>query len=204
MSNGIVTAEAHPTFHNYAVPNLQASKTILHPYSHLTFDTNHRKRSLSLRTQSRSIKTTPILAAVSSPYVRRENFYDLLGISESGTLKDIKHAYKQLARKYHPDVSPPDRTDEYTKKFIEVQEAYETLSDPNTRALYDIDMARGSYLPFAARRPSHYNEGWLGGYDWKQQWQSQLTELQRSTNGDSKRKVSWGSRMRMRAQARNS
>ncbi|KAL5702894.1 hypothetical protein ACHQM5_028056 [Ranunculus cassubicifolius] len=80
------------------------------------------------------------------------SFYELLGISESGSFSEIKQAYKHLARKYHPDVSPPDRTEEYTKRFIQVQEAYETLSDPNTRALYDRDMARGLHLAFSARK----------------------------------------------------
>ncbi|MBF6096444.1 J domain-containing protein, partial [Nocardia cyriacigeorgica] len=58
------------------------------------------------------------------------SFYELLGITESGTLPEIKQACKQLARKYHPDVSPPARVEEYTRRFIRVQEAYETLSDP--------------------------------------------------------------------------
>lgn len=80
------------------------------------------------------------------------SFYDLLGIPETGSLLDIKQAYKQLARKYHPDVSPPDRVEEYTQRFIRVQEAYEILSDPNRRALYDRDMAKGLHLAFSARR----------------------------------------------------
>lgn len=80
------------------------------------------------------------------------SFYDLLGIPETGSLMDIKHAYKQLARKYHPDVSPPGRVEEYTKRFIQVQEAYETLSDPSRRIMYDTDMARGVHLAFSARK----------------------------------------------------
>ncbi|KAH1236766.1 Chalcone synthase 1 [Glycine max] len=44
------------------------------------------------------------------------SFYDLLGIPESGSVTEIKNAYKQLARKYHPDVSPPGRVEEYTKR----------------------------------------------------------------------------------------
>lgn len=80
------------------------------------------------------------------------SFYDLLGIPESGSLPEIKQAYKQLARKYHPDVSPPDRVEEYTRRFIQVQEAYETLSDPSRRAMYDRDMAKGLHLAFSARR----------------------------------------------------
>ncbi|XLR47829.1 hypothetical protein HN51_032061 [Arachis hypogaea] len=47
-------------------------------------------------------------------------FYELLGISESGSLMEIKQAYKQLARKYHPDVSLLGRLEEYTKRFIRV------------------------------------------------------------------------------------
>lgn len=80
------------------------------------------------------------------------SFYDLLGIPETGSLLEIKQAYKQLARKYHPDVSPPDRVEEYTQRFIRVQEAYETLSDPRMRELYDRDMANGVHLAFTARR----------------------------------------------------
>lgn len=80
------------------------------------------------------------------------SFYELLGIPKSGTLLEIKHAYKQLARKYHPDVSPPDRVEEYTRRFIRVHEAYETLSDPRRRALYDRDMTKGLHLVFSARK----------------------------------------------------
>ncbi|KAK3039457.1 hypothetical protein RJ639_028039 [Escallonia herrerae] len=79
---------------------------------------------------------------------------------ENGTLSEIKKAYKQLARKYHLDVSrrsarrsvTPERTEEYTKTIIRVQETYETLSDPQTRASYDIDMSKGLHLAFSARK----------------------------------------------------
>lgn len=79
------------------------------------------------------------------------SFYELLGLSETVTYVEIKQAYKQLARKYHPDVSPPGRVDEYTQKFIRVQEAYETLSDPDRRAVYDRDMAMGIHFAFSSR-----------------------------------------------------
>lgn len=91
-------------------------------------------------------------AAVGEGAKARENFYELLGIPESGSFDEIKRAYKLMARKYHPDVSPPDRMEEYTHRFIEVQEAYETLSDPRLRVLYDLDLARGLHLAFSARR----------------------------------------------------
>lgn len=114
------------------------------------------------------IRFGPIRAAASSSSTEEglaasdpaaaATFYDLLGIPETGTLPEIKQAYKQLARKYHPDVSPPDRVEEYTRRFIRVQEAYETLSDPRRRALYDRDMSRGLHLAFSARKSYKFDE----------------------------------------------
>lgn len=84
------------------------------------------------------------------------SFYKLLGIPESGSSMEVKHAYKKLARKYHPDVSPPGRVEEYTKRFILVKEAYETLSDPVTRALYDRDLATGLHFSISTRQRYHH------------------------------------------------
>lgn len=79
--------------------------------------------------------------------------YDLLGISSEGTLDEVRAAYRRMARKYHPDVSPPDAAAENTRRFIEVQEAYETLSDPSRRATYDRALARGvCRLAFSSSR----------------------------------------------------
>ncbi|RRT34699.1 hypothetical protein B296_00052485 [Ensete ventricosum] len=93
-------------------------------------------------------------AAVEEGSVRENagSFYDLLGVPSSGSPSTIKKAYKQLARKYHPDVSPQDRAAEYTRRFIEVHEAYETLSDPGRRAIYDRDLTRRLPLAFSASR----------------------------------------------------
>lgn len=91
-------------------------------------------------------------------FVVELSFYELLGIPESVSVTEIKNAYKQLARKYHPDVSPPGRVEEYTKRFIQVQEAYETLSDPSRRAMYDKDMAKGINFAFNARRRYNYHD----------------------------------------------
>ncbi|EPS68059.1 hypothetical protein M569_06715, partial [Genlisea aurea] len=71
-----------------------------------------------------------------------QNLYEILGIPATGSsISDIKKAYKEMARKYHPDVSPPERVDENTRRFILAHEAYETLSNPQSRALYDGDLA---------------------------------------------------------------
>src|SRR3954465_317313 len=64
-----------------------------------------------------------------------KDFYQTLGISKGSDAKEIKSAYRKLARKYHPDVNPNDKTAE--AKFKEVSEAYEVLGDDEKRKLYD-------------------------------------------------------------------
>ena len=63
------------------------------------------------------------------------DYYKVLGISKNANEKDIKKAYRSLARKYHPDVNPGDS--EAEKKFKEINEANEVLSDPEKRKKYD-------------------------------------------------------------------
>jgi curved DNA-binding protein len=63
------------------------------------------------------------------------DYYEILGVGRDATPEAIKKAYRSLARKYHPDVNPGDKTAE--ARFKEVQHAYDILSDPEKRALYD-------------------------------------------------------------------
>ena len=64
-----------------------------------------------------------------------KDFYQILGISRTASDKDIKQAYRKLARKYHPDVNPGNKSAE--EKFKEINNAYEVLSDPEKRKKYD-------------------------------------------------------------------
>ena len=64
-----------------------------------------------------------------------KDYYQILGVPKGADEKDIKSAYRKLARKYHPDVNPNDKTAE--AKFKEMSEAYEVLSDSEKRAMYD-------------------------------------------------------------------
>jgi DnaJ-class molecular chaperone len=66
---------------------------------------------------------------------RTKDYYKILGVGRNATEKDIKAAYRKLARKYHPDVNPGDKAAE--DKFKEIGEAYEVLSDPEKRRRYD-------------------------------------------------------------------
>ena len=64
-----------------------------------------------------------------------KDYYQTLGVNRGADAKDIKSAYRRLARKYHPDVNPNDKAAE--AKFKEVSEAYEVLGDEEKRKMYD-------------------------------------------------------------------
>lgn len=67
--------------------------------------------------------------------VEFKDYYKILGVEKTSSLKEIKSAYRKLARKYHPDVNPNDKTAE--EKFKEISEAYEVLSDSEKKDKYD-------------------------------------------------------------------
>jgi len=65
-----------------------------------------------------------------------KDYYEILGVDKKATDDDLKKAYRRLAKKYHPDANP-DNKKEAEAKFKEVNEAYETLSNPQKRQMYD-------------------------------------------------------------------
>jgi DnaJ-class molecular chaperone len=69
--------------------------------------------------------------------VNYKDYYSILGVPKSAAEKDVKSAYRKLARKWHPDANP-DNAREAEEKFKDIQEAYEVLGDPEKRKKYDF------------------------------------------------------------------
>src|SRR5712692_3197818 len=86
------------------------------------------------------------------PTTTKEDYYKTLGVKRSASAEDIRKAYRRLARKYHPDLNPGDKASE--ERFKQVQEAYDILSDPTKREMYDqvgFDSETGFYPGGAGR-----------------------------------------------------
>jgi len=84
------------------------------------------------------------------------DYYAILGVDRNASDKDIRKAYRRLARQYHPDVNPGDKQAE--EKFKEINEAYQVLSDPEKRQKYD--QLGSSYQQWQR------TGGQPGGFDW--------------------------------------
>ncbi len=95
------------------------------------------------------------------------DYYDLLGVAAHATLDEIKSAYRQLALKHHPDRNPGDKNAE--EQFKKVSEAYQVLSDPEKRQLYDL------------YGPTGLNGYDLGGFEDPSLWRKCLLEQRKAS-----------------------
>ena len=100
------------------------------------------------------------------------DYYNILGVSKDASQDDIKKAYKKLARKYHPDLNPNDPTAQ--RKFQEINEANEVLSDPEKRKKYD-----------------QYGENWKHADEFNAQQQQYGTNFGQNFSNDGTTYTSW-------------
>jgi curved DNA-binding protein len=91
-----------------------------------------------------------------------KDYYNVLGVSRNADQKEIRRAFRKLARQYHPDVNPGDQAAE--DRFKDLNEAYEVLSDPEKREKYDQFGSQWRQYERAGGRPEDFN--------WNQ-WQTQ-------------------------------
>lgn len=95
------------------------------------------------------------------------DYYQILGLNKDATSEEVKKAYRKLARKYHPDINP--NNEEAKKKFQQINEAHEVLSDPEKREKYDKygkDWKHGEQMEEARRQQEQaYRAQGQGGFD---------------------------------------
>ena len=91
----------------------------------------------------------------------KRDYYKVLGVKRGAGEAEIKSAYRKLARKYHPDVSKETGA---TEKFKEATEAYEVLSDPKKRGMYD-QFGHGGPFDFLAAADVAQGQAWNDGGD---------------------------------------
>ncbi|CCE90508.1 Scj1p TDEL_0B03790 [Torulaspora delbrueckii] len=81
------------------------------------------------------LRLTFLLSILLIPLTLAQDYYAILGLNKDASDKEIKSSYRQLSKKFHPDKNPGD--EEAHHKFIEIGEAYEVLSDPEKRKIFD-------------------------------------------------------------------
>jgi curved DNA-binding protein len=119
-----------------------------------------------------------------------KDYYATLGVSKAANEKEIKQAYRKLARKYHPDVNPGDKAAE--ARFKEINEAYEVLGDSSKRKkydelganwrLYEQAEAQGRPNPFAGQWSANMGGSGGSGGGFRTMTQEEMEELFGDTN----------------------
>ncbi|GLJ05701.1 hypothetical protein SUGI_0023420 [Cryptomeria japonica] len=139
-----------------------------------------RRKRLNSVMRTKASKDDP---RSSSWFYPTMTLYDVLCVPQSAELGEVKKAYREKVRIYHPDVCPPGERETSGKMFLLVQEAYETLSDPMVRADYDLNLLFNPHALFPQKRNVKH-----------QNWADQLESL-RVKSGSSERKT-WGAKLR--------
>ena len=128
-----------------SIPSI-TSYPVNHPRRFSTSQTNFRRTVPSISAVYTTTKTE-----VTTTSLQKASFYEVLGIQAGASGKEIKAAYRKLARVLHPDATVGSNEQKDPDEFIRVHEAYATLSDPKKRADYDRMMwvkgRRLSYSP---------------------------------------------------------
>ncbi len=92
----------------------------------------------------------------------KKDYYEVLGLSKGADEKEIKSAFRKLAKQYHPDLNPDNK--EAETKFKEVNEAYEVLSDPDKKAKYD-KFGHAAFDPNQGFGGGGFSGGGFGGFE---------------------------------------
>ncbi|KAL5703907.1 hypothetical protein ACHQM5_022400 [Ranunculus cassubicifolius] len=156
-------------------------------FSSTSFSQNNTSKFNSVSCRASTMETQSSSSSSSSS--SSANLYEKLSLkSEKVGFDEIRKAYRNMARQYHPDVVPLSKKEESTKKFVELQQAYEILSDPVSREKYDHELGLGlGYLSGYGVKGMRSGEM---SFD-KERWEEQLEGL-KSRSHARKGKKKWG------------
>ena len=132
------------------------------------------------------------------------DYYKTLGINKNATEDEIKKAYRKLARKYHPDLNPNDK--EANKKFQQINEANEVLSDPEKRKKYDAygeNWQHAEAYENARQQSQSQSQNWQDYTYSGAQDEGDFSDFFESLFGSSARKSSSRSEVKFRGQDYN-
>src|ERR1700749_508873 len=120
----------------------------------------------------------------------KHEYYETLGVPRKSSADEIRKAYRKLARKYHPDLNPGDKSAE--DRFKNVQEAYDILSEPKKREMYDqVGFYSENGFPGAGAGPCSGGAGRghpnmdFGGFDLSEMFRNAQEETARRREGSS-------------------
>src|SRR5580658_1029765 len=118
----------------------------------------------------------------------KHDYYKTLGVERGAEEDDIRKAYRKLARKYHPDLNPGDKSAE--ERFKNVQEAYDVLSDAKKRSMYDqvgfysdAGFAAGGAGAAPGGTPRGGPNMDFGGFDFSEMFRDAQAETERNRRG---------------------
>lgn len=114
------------------------------------------------------------------PSATKKDYYETLGIGRTADAEEIRKAYRKLARKYHPDLNPGDKSAE--ERFKNVQEAYDVLNDEEKRKVYDQYGFYSPNIPPNGGGPSGAGPG-FGGFDFAEYMRQQQAGAQEEEGG---------------------
>jgi len=118
------------------------------------------------------------------PASPKHDYYETLGVSRNASDEDLRKAYRKLARKFHPDLNPGDKSAE--DRFKNVQEAYDVLSDPKKKNMYDqVGFYSDSGFPSSGPGPgsSRHPNMDFGGFDFSDVLRNAQAEAQQRRGG---------------------
>src|SRR5580658_7546056 len=97
----------------------------------------------------------------------QQDYYQTLGVGREADVEEIRKAYRKLARKHHPDLNPGDKAAE--ERFKKVQEAYDVLSDPKKKTMYDqVGFYSENGMPAGGGAGPREPQMGFGGFDFSE------------------------------------